>query len=132
MCVASRLCCGNLASLVMFLAPFIATKSRARRKPVVKSRSILLMLPIMPKKNNTEEHQEIKPTSPIMKPESKANEKTVVRKYDIGSFVNEACSLNKSGKFKLIENVWKPHEEFKFPMSEFTNQEGVTKSYCCK
>ena len=77
----------------------------------------------MPKKNNTEEHQEIKPTSPIMKPE---------RKYDIGNFINEACSLNKSGKFKLIENVWKPHEEFKFPMSEFTNQEGVTKSYYCK
>ena len=67
-----------------------------------------------------------------MKLENKANEKAVVRKYDIGRFINEACSLNKSEKFKLIENVWKSHEDFKFPTSEFTNQEGVTKSYCCK
>ena len=129
-CVASRLYCGNLASLVLFLAPFIATKSKARRKPIVKSRSILSMLPTMPKKKNTEEHQEIKPTSPIMKPQNKAKEKAVAQKYDIGSFINEACSLSKSEKFKLIENVWKPHEDFKFPT--FTKQEGVTKSYYCK
>ena len=50
-----------------------------------------------------------------MKLENKANEKAVVRKYDIGRFINEACSLNKSEKFKLIENVRKPHEDFKFP-----------------
>ena len=31
-----------------------------------------------------------------------------------------------------MENVWKPHEEVKFPMSEFTNQEGVAKLLCCK
>ena len=31
-----------------------------------------------------------------------------------------------------MENIWKPHEEVKFPMSELTNQEGVTKSLCCK
>ena len=40
-----------------------------------------------------------------MKPEDKANEKTVAQKYDIGSFIDEACSLKKSKKFKLIENV---------------------------
>ena len=67
-----------------------------------------------------------------MKPQNKAKEKTVARKYDIGSFVNEACSLSKFEKFKLIENVWKPHEDFKFPTLEFTKQEGVTKSYYCK
>ena len=56
--------------------------------------------------------------------------KKLVQKYDIGSFIYEVFSLNKSEKF--IENVRKPHEDFKFPTSEFSNQEGVTKSYCCK
>ena len=47
--------------LLLFLAPFISSKSKARRKSIVKSRSILSMLPSMPKKENTEEHREIKP-----------------------------------------------------------------------
>ena len=132
MCVVSRLCCRNLVLLVLFLAPFIATKSKSRRETIVKSRSILSMLPTMPKEKNTEEHQEIKPTSPIMKLEEKANDKTFARKHDIASFIDEACSLNKSEKFKHIENVWKPHKDFEFPTSEFINQEVVTKSYCCK
>ena len=58
--------------------------------------------------------------------------KTVAGKYDIGSFIDEACSLNNSKKFKLIENVWKPHDDFKFLTSAFTNQEGVMNSFCCK
>ena len=67
-----------------------------------------------------------------MKSEDKANNKTVARKYDIGSFIDEAYSLNKSEKLNLTENVWKPHEDFKFPTSKFTNQTDITKSYCCK
>ena len=67
-----------------------------------------------------------------MKPADKANEKTVAQKYDIERFIDEACSLKKSEKFKLIENVWIPHADFKFSSSEFTNQDGVTKSYCCQ
>ena len=115
MCVVSRHCCRNLVLLVLFLAPFIATKSKSRRKTIVKSRSILSMLPTMPKEKNTEEHQEIKPTSPIMKLEEKANDKTFARKYNIGSLFDEACSLNKSEKFKHIEKVRKPHKDFECP-----------------
>ena len=42
-----------------------------------------------------------------MKPEDKTNDKTVAPKYVIGNFIDKACSLNKSEKFKLIDNAWK-------------------------
>ena len=42
-----------------------------------------------------------------MKSEVKTNDKTVAPNYVIGNFIDKACSLNKSEKFKLTENAWK-------------------------
>ena len=66
------------------------------------------MLLTMPKKKNTEEHQEIKPTSPIMKPETKANEKTVPRKYYIGITLLLFGSLKKSNLASTGLKYWVP------------------------
>ena len=130
--LASRLCSGNLVSLVLFLAPFIATKSKARKKPTVESRSILSILSAMPKKI---EHWR----TPGNKTNSSNNEtggqskwKNCCTKIWYWKVYWWSLLIKKVRKFKLIENVWIPHADFKFSTSEFTNQDGVTKSYCCQ
>ena len=51
-------------------------------------------------------------------------------KYDIANIIKDR--YNDKERIQIIENVWRPHKEYKFPISKFLSKDGKESFDCCK